>query len=160
MTEIEKKFLVISDVFKDEATTKKEILQGYLNSDPERAVRVRVKGDKAYITVKGISNESGMSRFEWEKEIDKKDAEALLKLCEPGAIEKIRYDVKLGKHTFEVDEFFGENEGLKLAEVELESEDEQFEKPDWLGEEVTGDKRYYNVQLVQNPYKNWNKESI
>lgn len=160
MTEIEKKFLVLSDVFKDEASGKTKILQGYLNSDPERAVRVRTKGDKAFITVKGISNDSGMSRFEWEKEIDPEEAEALIALCEPGVIEKIRYEVELGDHTFEVDEFCGDNEGLILAEVELNSEEEEFERPDWLGEEVTGDKRYYNSQLSKYPYKDWKKEAL
>lgn len=158
MTEIEKKFLVLSDLFKDEASGKMRIVQGYLCSHPDRTVRVRTKGDKAYITIKGRSSESGMSRFEWEKEISLEDAEALIPLCEPGVIEKTRYEIDLGKHTFEVDEFYGDNEGLLLAEVELDSEEEQFERPDWLGEEVTGDARYYNAQLSKQPYKSW-KES-
>lgn len=158
MTEIEKKFLVLSDIFKDEASAKKRIVQGYLCSHPDRTVRVRTKGDKAFITIKGRSSESGMSRFEWEKEISVEDAEALIPLCEPGVIEKTRYEVDLGGHTFEVDEFYGDNEGLLLAEVELESEEEEFERPDWLGEEVTGDTRYYNAQLSKQPYKTW-KES-
>lgn len=157
MTEIERKFLLASQDFKNEASSKVRIVQGYLNSDPERTVRVRIKGEKAFLTIKGKSNESGLSRFEWEKEIPVNEAEALLKLCEPGVIEKIRYEIRAGKHIFEVDEFFGENEGLFLAEVELNSEDEKFERPDWIGAEVTGSKEYYNSYLSKNPYKNWKK---
>ena len=132
-----------------------KILQGYLNSDPERTVRVRLKGEKAFLTIKGKSNESGMSRFEWEKEIPVNEAEALIKLCEPEIIEKFRYEVKLQNHVFEIDEFYGENDGLVLAEVELASEEEEFEKPNWLGQEVTGKKDYYNSWLSKNPYKSW-----
>ncbi len=153
--EIERKFLVKDDSFKKQAFKSTRIVQGYLSSVPERTVRVRIKGDKGYLTVKGIGNESGASRFEWEIEIPKQDAENLLKICEPGVIDKTRYLVKAGQHTFEVDEFYGDNEGLVIAEVELESEDQAFEKPDWLGEEVTGDPRYYNSMLMKNPYKNW-----
>jgi len=154
--EIERKFLVKGD-FKDKASAREEIIQGYLSSLPERTVRVRVKGDQAYLTIKGISNQSGLSRYEWEKEIPVDEARELLELCEPGIIDKIRYYVKRGKHTFEVDEFRGENEGLIVAEVELSSEDELFEKPSWLAQEVTGDNHYYNAALVKNPYSNWNK---
>jgi adenylate cyclase len=118
-------------------------------------VRVRIKGDKGFITVKGISSDSGMSRFEWEKEIPIDEAENLLKLCEKGIIDKIRFNVKIGNHTFEVDEFHGENEGLIIAEIELNSENEVFERPNWLGEEVTNDKRYYNSYLSNHPFKNW-----
>jgi len=150
--EIERKFLVKGDFPKENGI---RIVQGYLCSVPERTVRVRIKGDKGYLTVKGIGNESGASRFEWEIEIPKKDAEDLLKICEPGIIDKIRYRVKVGKHLFEIDEFHGDNEGLVLAEVELSDENEEFEKPEWLGEEVTGDVRYYNSMLMKNPYKNW-----
>lgn len=157
MTEIERKFLLASQDFKNEASSKVRIVQGYLNSDPERTVRVRIKGEKAFLTIKGKSNERGLSRFEWEKEIPVNEAEALLKLCEPGVIEKNRYEIRAGKHIFEVDEFFGENEGLFLAEVELNSEDEKFERPDWIGAEVTGSKEYYNSYLSKNPYKNWKK---
>jgi len=157
MTEIERKFLLASQDFKNEASSKVRIVQGYLNSDPERTVRVRIKGEKAFLTIKGKSNESGLSRFEWEKEIPVNEAEALLKLCEPGVIEKIRYKIRAGKHIFEVDEFFGENEGLFLAEVELDSEDEKFRRPDWIGAEVTGSKEYYNSYLSKNPYKTWKK---
>ena len=152
--EIEKKFLVSGD-FKAEATKATRITQGYLSSVPERTVRVRIKGDKGYITVKGIGNDSGASRFEWEKEIPVEDVRELLKICEPGVIDKTRYLVPKGNHTFEVDEFYGDNEGLVVAEVELGTEDEAFERPAWLASEVTGDKRYYNSMLMKNPYKNW-----
>lgn len=152
--EIEKKFLVKGD-FRKESEKETRITQGYLSSVPERTVRVRIKGDKGYITIKGIGSASGASRFEWEKEIPVSEVEQLLAICEPGVIDKTRYLVKSGKHTFEVDEFYGENEGLILAEVELSSEDEEFVKPEWLGQEVTGDSRYYNSMLMKNPYKNW-----
>ncbi len=152
--EIEKKFLVDGD-FKSAAFKAARITQGYLSSVPERTVRVRVKGDKGFITVKGIGNESGASRFEWEKEIPVEDVKALLQICEPGVIDKTRYLVKAGEHTFEVDEFYGDNEGLTVAEVELSDENEAFDKPSWLGEEVTGDAKYYNSMLMKNPYKNW-----
>ncbi|MCF4100547.1 CYTH domain-containing protein [Gillisia sp. M10.2A] len=155
MIEIERKFLVQSDAFKKEAFQNTRILQGYLNTDKDRSVRIRINGDKAYLTIKGSSSQSGMSRFEWEKEIAVDEAEQLLLLCEPGKIEKVRYLVKAGKFTFEIDEFIGENEGLMLAEIELTSEEDSFEKPEWLGKEVTGDVRYYNSQLSSNPYKNW-----
>ncbi len=150
--EIERKFLVKGDFPKENGI---RIVQGYLSSVPERTVRVRVKGDKGYLTVKGIGNESGASRFEWEIEIPKEDALSLLKICEPGVIDKTRYHVKVGNHTFEVDEFYGDNEGLIVAEVELQEENEGFEKPEWLGKEVTGDVKYYNSMLMKNPYKNW-----
>ncbi len=153
--EIERKFLVKNEDFKKCINKSKKIIQGYLCSVPERAVRVRIKGDKGYLTVKGIGNESGMSRYEWEKEISVKDAEDLLKICEPGIIDKVRYDVKYKGYIYEIDEFHGENEGLTVAEIELESEEEIFEKPEWLGEEVTGDVKYYNAMLMKNPYKNW-----
>ncbi len=152
--EIERKFLVAGD-FKAEATKATRIIQGYLSSVPERTVRVRVKGEKGFITIKGIGNQSGASRFEWEKEIPTAEAEQLLAICEPGVIDKTRYLVKSGEHTFEVDEFYGDNDGLTVAEVELQSEEESFVKPAWLGEEVTGDVKYYNSMLMKNPYKNW-----
>lgn len=155
--EIEKKFLVKSDKFKAEAFKATRITQGYLSSVPERTVRVRVKGDKGFITVKGIGNASGASRFEWEKEIPVEDVRALLELAEPGVIDKTRYLVKAadGTHTWEVDEFYADNEGLTVAEVELTDENEAFARPDWLGEEVTGDPKYFNSMLMKNPYKNW-----
>ena len=152
--EIEKKFLVAGE-FKESAKKATRITQGYLSSVPERTVRVRVKGDKGYITVKRIGNDSGASRFEWEKEIPVEDVRDLLKICEPGVIDKTRYLVDCDGHTFEVDEFYGDNEGLVVAEVELGDEDEAFTRPSWLGEEVTGDKKYYNSMLMKNPYKNW-----
>ena len=152
--EIEKKFLVAGE-FKESAKKATRITQGYLSSVPERTVRVRVKGEKGYITVKGIGNDSGASRFEWEKEIPVEDVRDLLKICEPGVIDKTRYLVDCNAHTFEVDEFYGDNEGLVVAEVELSDENEAFTRPSWLGEEVTGDKKYYNSMLMKNPYKNW-----
>lgn len=152
--EIERKFLVKGD-FKKFATQATRITQGYLSTVPGRTVRVRVKGDKGYITVKGIGSATGATRFEWEKEIPVPEVLQLLKLCEPGIIDKTRYIVASGIHTFEVDEFYGENEGLLLAEVELKSENEEFTRPEWLGEEVTGDARYYNSMLAIQPYKSW-----
>ena len=152
--EIERKFLVRGD-FKSEVTKATRITQGYLSSVPERTVRVRIKGDKGYMTVKGIGSDSGASRFEWEKEIPVEDVRELLRICEPGVIDKTRYLVPAGRHTFEVDEFYGDNEGLVVAEVELSSEDEEFVRPEWLGEEVTGDARYYNSMLMKKPYKTW-----
>lgn len=155
MIEIERKFLVKSHDFKKEAYTKSRIVQGFLSTNPERTVRVRINGEKGFLTIKGKSNEKGTTRFEWEKEISIEEAEALLHICEPGVIEKLRYEVKIGKHIFEVDEFSDANEGLVIAEVELESEDEFFIKPDWLGKEVTGLTQYYNSQLSKNPFKDW-----
>ncbi len=157
MLEIERKFLVKSDAYKNKVTNKKRIIQGFLNTDPERIVRVRIKGDKGFLTVKGISNDSGTTRFEWEKEITVIDAEQLLLICEKGVISKIRYDVPVENHIYEIDEFYGDNEGLVVAEVELKEEGEHFFKPDWLGKEVTGDVKYYNSQLSKEPYKNWKK---
>lgn len=155
MIEIERKFLVSSDAFKTEAFKENTIAQGYLSSVPERTVRVRIKGDKGFLTIKGISNASGLSRFEWEKEIPVEEAKKLLVLCEKGVIDKTRFEVKVGNHIFEVDEFHGENKGLTVAEVELQSEAETFEKPDWLGEEVTDDNRYYNAYLSNHPFTGW-----
>ena len=146
---------MVNGDFKSDAFKATRITQGYLSSVPERTVRVRVKGDKGFITIKGIGNVSGASRFEWEKEIPVEDVKALLEICEPGVIDKTRYLVKAGEHTYEVDEFYGDNEGLTVAEVELSDENEAFDKPSWLGEEVTGDAKYYNSMLMKNPYKNW-----
>lgn len=156
MIEIERKFLVNSLDFIEKAHQKSRIVQGYLNSNPERTVRIRMKGDKGYITIKGIGNGSGLSRFEWEKEIPLADAERLLILCEKGIIDKIRYEVKFENHIIEVDVFAGDNEGLILAEIELKSETEQIQKPNWLGEEVTNDIKYYNAYLSNNPFQDWN----
>ena len=155
MIEIERKFLVTSNAFKDQANKQTQIIQGFLNTHPERTVRVRLKGDKGVLTVKGKSSSNGLSRFEWEKEMSQSEAEALLKLCEEGVIHKVRFEIPIGNHVFEVDEFHGDNEGLVVAEVELNDEHEVFEKPAWLGEEVTGDTRYYNAQLSKYPFKNW-----
>ena len=152
--EIEKKFLVTGD-FKKEAHKETRITQGYLSSVPERTVRVRIKGAQGFITIKGIGNTSGASRYEWEKEIPVSEVEALLQLCEPGVIDKTRYLVKSGEHTFEVDEFYGDNQGLIVAEVELSMEAEKFVKPAWIGQEVTGDVKYYNSMLMKNPYTKW-----
>lgn len=155
MIEIERKFLVTSNSYKEESFNVTRIIQGFLNRDPERTVRVRIRNNKGVLAVKGLSSNNGLSRFEWEKNISKKDAKALLEFCEKGIIDKLRYEVKCGDHTFEVDEFFGDNEGLIIAEIELSSEDEQFNRPSWLGEEVTGQTQYYNSQLSKQPFKTW-----
>lgn len=155
MIEIERKFLVLSDAFKKDSFKQNRISQGYLSSVPERTVRIRIKNDKGYLTIKGISSDSGMSRFEWEKEIPVTEAKSLLLLCEKGVIDKTRFEVKVGNHLFEIDQFHGENEGLLIAEIELKSEEESFEKPLWLGEEVTQDQHYYNSYLSKNPFINW-----
>lgn len=155
MIEIERKFLVSAQTYKKEAISKHQIQQGFLNTHKKRTVRIRISDDTGYLTIKGKSDLSGLSRFEWEKEIKLSDAVALLKICEKGVIEKTRYKIAVGKHVFEVDEFHGDNLGLVVVEVELNSEDEKFEKPDWLGKEVTGDIKYYNSQLSKNPYKKW-----
>ena len=155
MLEIERKFLVLSNAYRNEAFSRVHIRQGFLNTDPNRTVRLRTKGNTGHITVKGISSKNGVMRFEWEKEIPFKEAERLLQLCELNLIEKIRFEIKVDDHIFEVDEFLGENEGLIMAEIELESEEQSFTRPIWLGKEVTGDVRYYNSQLARTPYKNW-----
>ncbi len=154
--EIERKFLVAGP-FKQQATRQTRIVQGYLSSVPERTVRVRIKGDKGFLTVKGIGNASGAARYEWEKEVPVAEVEQLLAICEPGVIDKVRYLVPAGAHTFEVDEFHGENEGLVVAEVELGAEDEAYARPAWLGQEVTGDPRYFNSMLMKNPYTRWER---
>ncbi|MEM8998725.1 MAG: CYTH domain-containing protein [Bacteroidota bacterium] len=153
--EIERKFLVTSVDYRSTAISKTKIVQGFLNTDPKRTVRVRIKGDKAFLTVKGIGNALGTTRFEWEIEIDITEANDLMGLCGPIILEKIRFNVPAGKHVFEVDEFLGENKGLTIAEIELGDEDEIFEKPSWIGDEVTGNIRYYNSQLIKRPYHTW-----
>jgi len=152
--EIERKFLV-KEGYKQFAFTNTRINQGYLSSAPERIVRVRINGEKGFITIKGISNATGVSRFEWEKEIPLNEARELLALCEPAIIDKTRYLVQVGEFTFEVDEFYGDNAGLVIAEIELSSEEELFDKPKWLGQEVTGEKRYFNSKLSKNPFTKW-----
>lgn len=155
--EIERKFLVLDDSYKHEAFSKSHIQQGYICSERGRTVRIRIRNERAYITIKGPSLNGGLSRYEFEQEIPLDDARKLLTLCDPGIIDKTRWLVKAGNHTFEVDEFAGDNEGLTVAEVELTSEDEAFEKPAFIGQEVTGDRRYYNSQLRVNPYCRWDK---
>ncbi|AEH00807.1 CYTH domain-containing protein [Lacinutrix sp. 5H-3-7-4] len=155
MIEIERKFLVNSNNFKTQSYNSFKIKQGFLNTHKERTVRVRLKDDIGYITVKGASSKNGLSRFEWEKEITTNEANSLLKLCENGVIDKTRYEVKTGNHIFEIDEFYGENAGLIIAEIELTSENESFEKPNWLGKEVTGEIKYYNSQLSIIPFNKW-----
>ena len=157
MIEIERKFLVTSDAYKAASFNTTRIIQGFLNTHKERTVRVRLKDEKGFITVKGLSTNDGLTRFEWEREISKEEAQALIKICEPGVIDKIRYEIEVGNHIFEIDEFCGENKGLVIAEIELENEYEIFEKPDWLGKEVTGDIKYYNSQLSKQPYNTWVK---
>ena len=153
--EIERKFLVLKSLDIETLGAPLQITQGYLNSDKERSVRVRIKNEQGFITVKGIGNDSGTTRYEFEKEIPIYDAQDLLKICEPGVIEKIRREIVLGDHTFEVDFFSGDNKGLIVAEIELQSEDESFEKPSWLGEEVTGHHKYYNSMLAKKPFSKW-----
>lgn len=153
--ETERKFLVLSDCYKTEAESSSRIAQGYIGTVPGRTVRIRIRGDRGYITIKGNSTPDGLSRYEWEKEIPLSEAEELMALCQKGIIEKTRFLVPFGGHVFEVDEFYGDNEGLTLAEIELGSPDELFERPSWLGKEVTGDARYYNKMLGVKPFKDW-----
>lgn len=153
--EIERKFLVKNDTYKKESQTQKKIKQGYLNSDKNRTVRIRISNNKAFITIKGVSNSIGTTKFEWEKEIQKQEAEGLLLLCEPTIIEKTRYLVNAGNHIFEVDEFYGDNIGLVIAEIELNTEFESFIKPNWLDNEVTGNIKYYNSNIRKHPFKDW-----
>lgn len=155
MIEIERKFLVTSAAYKKEAYKSYRIVQGFLNTHPERTVRVRLKDNMGMLTVKGKTSDHGLTRFEWEKEIDRDEALRLLELCEDVKIDKIRYLVQIENHTFEVDEFCNENEGLVIAEVELLTIDEDFIKPNWLGKEVTGQVKYYNSQLSKKPFNTW-----
>ena len=152
--ETERKFLVLDDGFKTQAVESHRIRQGYIAHDMGRSVRVRILDDKGILTVKGPFIGVG-SRPEWEKEIYLKEAEELFQICKPGSIDKTRWIVPAGERKFEVDEFHGENEGLVMAEIELESQDEAFGRPSWLGEEVTGNPRFYNGYLARNPFKNW-----
>lgn len=154
--ETERKFLVRDDSFKAEAVKSLRIKQGYIAHDAGRTVRVRIADDKGFLTIKGPSMNGGLSRFEWEREIPLQDAEDLMLLCKDGKIDKTRFIVPAANgRKFEVDEFYGDNEGLVMAEIELGSEDEAFERPIWLGAEVTGDKRYYNSHLLSYPFKDW-----
>lgn len=152
--EIERKFLVEGD-YKSLSTSHSRIIQGYICSERGRTVRVRLRDERGYLTIKGPSRNGGLSRYEFEKEISKDEALSLLHLCEPGIIDKIRWLVPLGGHTYEVDEFFGDNAGLVVAEIELGHEDEAYERAPFLGKEVTGDRKYYNSSLRKFPYKDW-----
>lgn len=153
-TETERKFLVEGD-YRADVTESSRIVQGYLSSVAERTVRVRIRGERGYLTIKGAGNDSGLSRYEWEREIPLAEAEELLALCEPGVIDKTRHLVLVGGHVYEVDEFHGDNAGLVVAEIELAGEAETFEKPAWLGREVTGEVAYYNAMLMRRPYSTW-----
>ena len=154
--EIERKYLVVGE-FKHLAHNSMHLIQGYIASG-RRTVRVRIGDSGAWLTIKGPSRNGGLSRYEWEKEIEVKEAMELLQLAEGAVIDKVRYYVEYGSHTIEVDEFFGENEGLVMAEIELQSEEESVELPAWLGREVTGEKRFYNSHLREHPYKDWSQE--
>lgn len=157
--EIERKFLVKDESFKSMATESHRLTQGYICKESGRTVRVRLWDDKGYLTIKGAGSASGMSRYEWEKEISAEDARDLFMLCQSGIIDKTRYIVPVDGKTFEVDEFYGENAGLVMAEIELESEDSPFTRPSWLGDEVTGDRRYYNSMLSIHPFSEWKQDS-
>jgi adenylate cyclase len=152
--EIERKFLVTGE-YGSTVSHSFKIIQGFILADPRRSVRVRIEEKRGFVNIKGMMNETGISRYEWEKEIPLDEAEELMQLCEPGIIEKTRHLVNAGKHLFEVDEFHGKNEGLVVAEIELKTEDEEFEKPEWLGKEITGDLRYYNAMLSKHPFSGW-----
>lgn len=171
--ETERKFLVNGNGFKAEAVASHRMVQGYICRESGRTVRVRIADDRAYLTIKGAGDASGMSRLEWEMEINVSDARQLLTLCSEGIIDKTRYivpasicidpesstcpygDRRAEERVWEIDEFYGDNEGLVMAEIELESIDERFVRPSWLGEEVTGDRRYYNSMLSVHPYSTW-----
>ena len=155
--EIERKFMVRGNGYRQLAYASDRIKQGYICSGHGRTVRVRLRGGRGYLTIKGPSLDGGLSRYEFEKEIAPDEAEQLFRLCEPGIIDKTRFLVKSGQHTFEVDEFYGENEGLVMAEVELSAPDEPYEKPAFIGKEVTGDRRFYNSHLRVNPFSAWGK---
>ncbi|MBT8181791.1 MAG: CYTH domain-containing protein [Eudoraea sp.] len=155
MIEIERKYLVNSKDYRSLAYSKTHIIQGFLNSHPDRVVRIRIADEKAFLTVKGRSNSSGTTRFEWEKKIPVSEAELLLELCEKEILEKIRYCVETGNHIIEVDEFLGSNEGLVVAEIESENVNDNIEVPAWVGLEVTGDIKYYNSQLSKYPFNEW-----
>lgn len=155
--EIERKFIVTGE-YKSMSYSHSNIEQGYFDTAPGRTVRVRIRDEKAFLTIKGPSNADGMTRYEFETEVPIEDGRQLMELCRPGRIKKTRWLVKSGKHTVEVDEFFGDNEGLVMAEIELASEDEAFEKPGFLGKEVTGDRRFYNNRLMRCPYILWRNQ--
>lgn len=157
--ETERKFLVVGE-FKSQSYNATRIQQGYIASNNGRTVRVRIRGDKGYLTIKGPSGLKGITRYEFDTEIPLDDARELMEICEPGIIDKTRYLVKSpdGRHTWEIDEFYGDNEGLVLAEVELSHESEEFQKPEFIGKEVTGDRRFYNSHMRSYPFKLWKEE--
>jgi len=154
--EIERKFLLRGD-YKAEVFRSMRITQGYLCSTPKCSARIRIRDDQGFLTLKGPSDAKGLSRFEWEKEIPLDEARDLIPLCVSGLIDKTRHLVRNtdGRHTWEIDEFHGDNEGLVVAEIELSSEDDPFDRPSWLGPEVTGLRRYYNASLSRHPFKDW-----
>lgn len=156
--EIERKFLVKGE-YRSMAFAHSHVVQGYICSARGRTVRIRIRDGKGYLTIKGPSDLAGLGRYEWEKEISFEEAGELMNLCEPGVIDKTRWLVKSGRHTFEVDEFHGDNEGLVVAEVELSEEHESYEKPPFIGREVTGEVRYYNSFLTKQPYSTWKEDS-
>lgn len=153
--EIERKFLVVGDEYRRMAYSSDRIVQGYICRQDGNSVRVRIRDGRGYLTIKGPSLDGGLSRYEWEREISLSEAEDLLLLCRDAKIDKRRYLVKCGNHTYEVDEFYGDNEGLVVAEIELSDKNEPFERPSFLGREVTGEARYYNGHLTRFPYKDW-----
>ena len=153
--EIERKFLVLNDSYKEKAYAHSRIQQGYLCSGNGKAVRVRIRENQAYLTIKGPLPNPGLACYEFEKEITLEEGLQLIRLCEPSIIDKERWLVEYKGHTFEVDEFFGENEGLVIAEVELSSVEENVDLPDFIGKEVTGDSRYFNSHLREFPYSKW-----
>ena len=159
--ETERKFLVVGE-FKSLSYNATRIQQGYIASNNGRTVRVRIRGEKGYLTIKGPSGLKGITRYEFDTEIPLDDARELMEICEPGIIDKTRYLVKSpdGRHTWEIDEFYGDNEGLVLAEVELSHESEEFQKPEFIGREVTGDRRFYNSHMRSYPFKLWKEEIL
>lgn len=159
--ETERKFLVVGE-FKSQAYNATRIQQGYISSSNGRTVRVRIRGDKGFLTIKGPSGLAGLTRYEFDTEISLEDARDLMLICEPGIIDKTRYLVKSpdGRHVWEIDEFYGENEGLLLAEIELANENESFQKPSFVGKEVTGDRRFYNSHMRNYPFKLWKEEIL
>ena len=156
--EIERKFLVRGSSYRQQAHSSSRIRQGYICSGHGHTVRVRMRDEEAFLTIKGPSLDGGLSRYEFEKSITAEEANSLFKLCEPGIIDKTRYLVSCGNHIFEVDEFHGDNQGLVIAEVELSAPDEHYDRPDFLGKEVTGNRRYYNSHLRSHPYCQWANE--
>ena len=155
--EIERKYLVLDSSYKHEAYSSSHIRQGYICSERGRSVRIRIRDEHAYLTIKGPSLDGGLSRYEFEQQIPFDDAQKLMSLCEPGIIDKTRWLVRSGDHIFEVDEFHADNDGLVVAEVELNNPTETPLLPHFIGQEVTGDRRYYNSQLRRHPYTQWDK---